>query len=260
MKEYKIYALVDPLSREVRYVGVTTRTLSQRLSAHKHEVTGKRNVNTYKNNWFSKLLEANLIPFIILLEECSPDNWEDRERFWISIFDNGKLTNQREGGIGVVVDRKTTSIQRSANAKKIPIVQLAIDGSFIREWDSASDVQKEMNVFPERISKVCKHTTYTAGGFRWAFKTDYELGIIPPYKARYEVQIEKAVREVHLYDCHTGNYLESYESIIKLSKELNITASSAYRYKDKPFIFNEKYFISTSKYTNYIPLGFNKIQ
>lgn len=262
MKNYKIYALVDPFTREIRYVGVTTRTLTQRLYAHKYEAKYSRNKNTYKNNWVSKIISSGELPIIILLENCDLENWEDREKFWISIFNNGRLTNQREGGTGVIVERSSYSIQRSANARKLPVVQLSINGEFIKEWDSASDAERELNIFRERIGKVCKHSAYTAGGFRWAFKSDYVDGIIPVYKTMSEVLTGRVIKAlpVYLYDCRTGKYLERYESSVILAREHGYKYSSrVYSCINKRNILDGKYFVSTTKKEFYIPEDFRGI-
>lgn len=85
-----IYALIDPISNEIRYVG---KSISPNKRYYQH--INPRGF-THKDNWIRKLLSNSLKPVMKILEECNDYNWEERERFWISSFDN--LTNSTEGG------------------------------------------------------------------------------------------------------------------------------------------------------------------
>src|SRR5580692_2736393 len=70
--EFRIYALVDPRDSRVRYVGVTSRTLADRLRFHLEKPTNART-----RAWFSDLARAGLRPYISLLEHVGADEWED---------------------------------------------------------------------------------------------------------------------------------------------------------------------------------------
>ena len=52
MKQYKIYKLIDEDTLEIRYIGVTTRTLEERLYQHLHDAKLK---GTRKRHWIHKL-------------------------------------------------------------------------------------------------------------------------------------------------------------------------------------------------------------
>lgn len=95
--EIKIYQLVDPRNNEVRYVGKTQRTLTERLSGHMCLI--ERN---YKRNWIKSLINDGLKAKIELLEICEESNWQEREKFWISFYKNcgARLTNLTDGGQG----------------------------------------------------------------------------------------------------------------------------------------------------------------
>lgn len=60
------------------------------------------------------------------------------------------------------------------NPSSIPIIQFSIDGEFIKKWDSAANVQRELGI--NNISNVCKgNRRYkTAGGYIWKYY-DLEL-------------------------------------------------------------------------------------
>lgn len=87
----KIYALCDPNTSEVRYVGKTVLPIERRLLNHLWEAEHK---TTHKANWIRSIGRPN----VVLLEEVVGDDWQSRERYWIQQFDN--LTNASEGGEG----------------------------------------------------------------------------------------------------------------------------------------------------------------
>lgn len=129
---WSIYALVDPRSNEVRYVGWTTNTLYVRLRRHICDSVRKR--CTYKDRWVASLIDIGVRPLIEVLETGSGKGHGEAEKRWISYFKNSgaKLTNHTDGGDGApnrftVAERRlvrqkgiasTTPEQRSIAAKK----------------------------------------------------------------------------------------------------------------------------------------------
>jgi group I intron endonuclease len=85
-----IYTLKHPITNEVRYVGKTNNP-TRRYYDHLY-----RKVKTYKGNWVRSVLNEGLKPLFEVIEECNETNWEERERYWITQFDN--LTNSTSGG------------------------------------------------------------------------------------------------------------------------------------------------------------------
>ena len=60
-----------------------------------------------------------------------------------------------------------TRIERAANSKKIPILQYDLNGNFIREWPSASDVGGEVESL---ICRCLKGRRKTAYNYIWKYK------------------------------------------------------------------------------------------
>jgi hypothetical protein len=60
-----------------------------------------------------------------------------------------------------------------ANNKK-EVVQLSLTGNFIREFNSAREVDKELGINFGSVSNALRNKSKTAGGFRWMFLSDYE--------------------------------------------------------------------------------------
>lgn len=245
MHDYKIYYLSCPKTYEVRYVGVTVGAISRRLSQHYYETKIRK--GSHKLNWISSLQKENLKPNCCIVEHCTKDNWEEREKYHISLFSN--LTNTSEGGLGVAVDRSTTSVQRSANAKKIPIVQLTKEGEFIKEWPSAADAKKELGFKTvTSISNVLKRGSNLGHGFRWMYLNDYYSKGTEKRISASEIAIrnsEKISREIQVYDLN-GNLLHEFRSANECAKTLGGFASGVLRRLNTDKIFREKYLVKTS--------------
>ena len=101
MKEYKIYAISDPDTNIIKYIGVTTRTLKERLYQHLYNARNKRLQISAKCIW--SLLKVDKLPVISLVETCTETNWEEREKYWIAYYKKtGELTNLTDGGEGLL--------------------------------------------------------------------------------------------------------------------------------------------------------------
>lgn len=67
-------------------------------------------------------------------------------------------------------------------AKKlsIPVVQLTLEGDFVKEWSSMAEVKRELGYHDGDISSVCKkairkgYVRKSAYGFKWQYKKEYE--------------------------------------------------------------------------------------
>jgi len=93
-----IYGLYEDDNYEVRYIGKTNKKdILKRLNEHILE-SFRNNENTHKRNWIKSVINNGKKVNIKCIEEVDENNWEERERFWISNFKN--LTNYTDGGQG----------------------------------------------------------------------------------------------------------------------------------------------------------------
>lgn len=107
-----IYALLDPRTGEVRYIGKTYRSKQRRLRQHINDSRSGRS-NTHAACWVRSLLNEGLEPVAKTIEVVT-ENWEDRERYWIRYFRKRfDLTNSCDGGRGVRVGYKHTAEARA---------------------------------------------------------------------------------------------------------------------------------------------------
>lgn len=55
-----------------------------------------------------------------------------------------------------------------------PILQFNLDGEFIKKWDSATQVQKELGIKNSSIAKCLKGKRKSTYGYKWGYADDYE--------------------------------------------------------------------------------------
>lgn len=61
-------------------------------------------------------------------------------------------------------------VQNMNKATKKPVIQLTLENIFIKEYESMSDVYRELGFFVSKISLVCNNKRQKAYGFKWKFK------------------------------------------------------------------------------------------
>lgn len=94
-----VYALIDPESREVRYVGETVRKAAIRMSQHLR--AAKEKTTPPVNAWMRGLVERGGLPEMLELEEYADRQaMHDGECYWITQFKamGARLLNVAEGG------------------------------------------------------------------------------------------------------------------------------------------------------------------
>lgn len=218
MKKYKVYQLTDPNTLEVRYVGVTQRTLKERLSQHLWEAT--KSGKTPKHLWIKNLLEQQAKPQISLLEECDEHDWREKECKWLSHFSS--LTNIRPGGAGLITGRSSEGIKKSADAHKKPICQFSIKGEFIQEWDSTSTASKTLGIKRSQIHNALAKRSKSAGMYCWCPLNEKDT-FIPNIKHSHSLQgkfIKKPVRVVDLQ-----NKEHRFDSIAETAQHVSYSES-----------------------------------
>ena len=94
-----IYALVDPSTKEIRYIGKTTQP-KERLQNQCNDKSV-----TWRTNWIQSVLKRGERPELVILETLSDDSdWQTVEKEWIARGRKAgwRLTNCTDGGDGVV--------------------------------------------------------------------------------------------------------------------------------------------------------------
>jgi len=94
MNNTYIYALIDPRTMDVRYVGKSNNPY-RRYNRHLFESDA-----THKERWILSLRSDGFVPIMQIIEVCDKNVWQDRERDWIAFYRKigCDLTNTTDGG------------------------------------------------------------------------------------------------------------------------------------------------------------------
>lgn len=187
---YKIYKLIDPITNEILYIGITKTSLNKRLVGHLHEAFHRTRLFPEKQEWIQNLLDRGLIPKIILIEETKDVL---RESYWV---------NQIKPLYNIIYNKDERFKQIKSVIKSISIYQYDLLGNFIQEWKSASEVDLKLGIDNTNISSCLSGKRQQAGGFMWKlFKTEK----INSYRKNI------FLKEIHMYN-KNGEYLKSFPS------------------------------------------------
>ncbi len=246
MRTIYIYSLKDPISNEIRYIGKTTN-IKNRLNAH---LTRSKNNKYHSARWVKSLLNKGQRPILEVVEECTEDNWKEREIFWIKYYrEKFDLTNILDGGEGGFINTRLGSKwtkEQHANNKiartglsvihtkegdenrkkgviayysknKKPVLQYDLEGNFIKEWDSAVDAGKWLEISYSDINRSCKKETLTSAGFQWRYKNGEIKFKIEKYvkvsgSNKAIIQLTKDEQEINEYKS-----LSEVEQILEIS-------------------------------------------
>ena len=100
MRPAYVYALKDPRTNRVRYVGSTIQKPHRRFQ--KHLVIAAQGLNTtHKYNWIRELLQCGLRPELAVLEITTTARVYEREQRWIAHYRSDALTNHTDAGPGI---------------------------------------------------------------------------------------------------------------------------------------------------------------
>lgn len=172
MSAFLIYALVDPRTLLVRYVGKSTRGLKR---ARQHMQPSQLQKVAYRSAWLRSLVACGLECTIVVLEHL--DNASalvDAECFWIAYgrASGWPLTNLTDGGegtLGRVVTEETreriaTALKGDANPAKRADVRTKIATSARMRVRSPLSSSTRAKIAASRTGK--KHTAATKARLR----------------------------------------------------------------------------------------------
>ena len=83
-----------------------------------------------------------------------------------------------DNGLQYTTEKMRKAGYEMCKKMSIPIIQYTLNGEFVKEWNSAADVQRELNIYRSSISMCCKEKKKSSHGYMWRYKTeDYPLKI-----------------------------------------------------------------------------------
>lgn len=149
-----------------------------------------------------------------IIEECSKNELDVKEKFYIakynSFFCDGY--NMTLGGQGVRYPMtEEYRIKYSRNSGGEPIIQLSLEGEYIKELFSIAEAERELNIPHENIIKVLNGDYKSAGNYIFVRKASYD-----PSK-NYCCQRIKDARPVKQYSLE-GIFIREYKNEIEASE------------------------------------------
>jgi len=187
-----IYALIDPITCRVRYIGRTKVSIKARLSQHIHRAKyGKE--KTHKRDWILSLLKINCKPLVRKLTEV--EGWNESyilEQNLIKKYEH-RLTNFYDKGPGSLrTFREEDKIKISESLKrgykngtiKKPsgktIYVYKRDGTFYDEFISIQEVVDKLGVYRTTIKKHIKglNSTNTLPKKKKFLKSKYQYNTV----------------------------------------------------------------------------------
>lgn len=208
-KKAYIYALSDPFTDEIRYIGKTTNT-KKRLN--KHINNAKRKTKPHRLAWINSLLKRNTHPKIEVIDEVNVNEWEFWETYWIHQFKTWglNLLNETDGGEGIYEghvpwnkgtvgvmkanegtikkgqrnspeteikkgERKNPKTEFKKNHKpyntKI-VDKFDLNGDYIETYYGLKDAAKSANIHHCSIQRCIKKGTFKSGGYLWKIRNN----------------------------------------------------------------------------------------
>ena len=82
----KIYKLLDPKTKEIKYIGKTINSLETRLIGHMTQLILSNPRFSEKNEWISSLLKEGYCPIIELIELVNEKQSKEKEKYWINYY------------------------------------------------------------------------------------------------------------------------------------------------------------------------------
>lgn len=79
-----------------------------------------------------------------------------------------KYSKMNSGEGNPMFNKKHTN--EALKKMKLPVLQYSLDGKFIKEWESAADVERETDMLARSINRCAKGDRATAYGFKWSYK------------------------------------------------------------------------------------------
>ena len=212
------------------YVGLS-RNIRNRWNQHQRSLKKGTHCNVFMQRVYNKYNLTDPFEYTILCE-CDPKDLGILEKKYFDEYQKNSqkiALNERECGLDCWTD-ETIQKQKEAHVGKkhseetkrkiskgqkghtrpyqrVPIVQLSLDGEFIKVWNSKLTVKEELGINVQLNRKQ-------SGGFQWQRYSEYKTS--PKGKLTYD-----NVREVCQYS-KTGECIKKYNSIQEASDATGI--------------------------------------
>ena len=209
-----VYALIEPNTLKIRYIGITEQTLQKRLFGHLSDSFLKRD-NSRKRSWVISLKNKGYIPIIKLLKVCNTReealkleseliNRYYIKRRLVNCLDEGKFTSR--------------GVKSAEQLKSKKVYVYNYEGVFIKEFNSIKECSSELNIYHSTISRCLKGEYKYAKQYQFSY-TKQDMPNLSSYS-------KNNWNEVELLDTQS-NIIVKYPKMTKLIEELNLEVSGS---------------------------------
>lgn len=143
MKTTFIYALCEPETRTVRYIGKANEP-EKRFKSHVQKSVRQKN---HLGNWLRSLQFKNAVPDMVILREVEYDKWQEAEERYIRLARGCgmRLVNSTDGGEGITITPEILKkiVAKNTGKKRTPEQCAAI---------SARQIGKDNPMFGKEVS------------------------------------------------------------------------------------------------------------
>lgn len=258
-KKSGIYRIKNKINSKI-YIGSAIK-LRRRFYEHNGALKNNTHSSGHLQKAYNKYGKNNFIFEVV--ELCNKDNLIEREQYWLDYYKtyedvNGynicKVAGNSLGykhsektiekmkiiGKRKPINQKAIDAMRKANlgkkkpdfAKRMsemfskPVIQLDLEGNFIKEWKSMTKANLGLgiNKYDVNISGCANGSCKSARGFLWVKKEDYN----PNKKYRYENNRGKKNSIPVFQYSLDNNFIKEWESGKKAADTLKINSQGIY--------------------------------
>jgi group I intron endonuclease len=153
---YIIYKITNITNSKV-YIGLTCKSLEERIGRHVKELQKGRHANKYLQHAWDKYGEDNF-KFNEIDSACDYDILNDLEVFYISKYksSNPDFGYNLTGGGKQERPNKETLLKKIMSSRKVKIAQYSLAGELIRIFDSVKLASRELKVTDSDLHRACK--------------------------------------------------------------------------------------------------------
>ena len=146
----------------------------------------------------------------------SRDELNIKEVMWINYYNSYR--NGYNNNLGGKGNSGFDGLKGINNPSGRKIVQISLNGEFIREWDYIVEVENSLGILRSDICGVCSGDKKSAGGFMWRYVEDYNKDIQPYKKETNAIPVIQLSLD--------GKYIDRFNSIIEAGKRTRLDYKS----------------------------------
>lgn len=205
--KYYIYALICPLSNQIRYIGQTKQKPKYRFNGHIQESKNPKDGKTKKINWIRKLIRLGELPELLIIEDGLFENQQQLDNIeikWISYYKElgCRLVNGTNGGNSVC--KNFEKYHRRTEDKKV--YSYNEKNNEILEYNNIKEASEIIGVNRENIPKAI----YIKGRCKNLFWS---------YNKKFEVKPSKHFTKIAVFN---DSFYKEFDSIFEAMDNLNI--------------------------------------